>query len=35
MNELCTPVSNSSKEFNNFISEFENIILEDSNDSSV
>ena len=34
INKLCTPASNSSKEFNNFISEFENIMLEDSDDSS-
>ena len=35
VNELCTPVSDSSKEFKNFISEFENIMLENSDDSSV
>ena len=34
INELCTPASDSSKEFNNFITEFENIMLEDSDDSS-
>ena len=34
INELCTPAGDSGKEFNNFISEFENIILEDSIDSS-
>ena len=32
INELCTPTSDSSKELNNFISEFENIMLEDSDD---
>ena len=32
--KLCTPVNNSGKEFNNFISEFKNIMLEDSDDSS-
>ena len=35
INELCTPASDSSKEFNNFISEFKNIMLEDSDNSSV
>ena len=35
INELCTPASNSSEEFNNFILEFENIMLEDLEDSSV
>ena len=34
VNKLCTPVSDSSKEFINFISEFKNIMLEDSDDSS-
>ena len=34
INEICIPASDSSREFNNFISEFENIMLEDSNDSS-
>ena len=34
VSQLCTPVSDSSKEFINFISEFENIMLEDSDDSS-
>ena len=34
INKLCTPAGNSSKEFNNFISEFENIILEDLDNSS-
>ena len=34
INKICTPASNSSKEFNNFISEFKNIMLEDSDDSS-
>ena len=35
INKLCTPTSDRSKEFNNFILEFENIMLEDSDDSSV
>ena len=35
VNKLHTPVSDSSKEFINFISEFKNIMLEDSDDSSV
>ena len=35
INKLCTPAGDSSKEFNNLISEFENIILEDSYNSSV
>ena len=34
VNELFTPVSDSSEEFINFISEFENIMLEDSDDYS-
>ena len=34
INELCTPASYSSEEFNNFISEFKNIMLEDLDDSS-
>ena len=34
INEICTPASDSSKEFNNFISNFENIMLEDSKNSS-
>ena len=34
INELCTPVSDCSEKFNNFISEFKNIMLEDSDDSS-
>ena len=34
INELFTPASDSSEEFNNFISEFENIMLEDSDNSS-
>ena len=34
ISELCTPANDSGKEFNNFISEFENIMLEDSDDSS-
>ena len=35
INELCTPANDSCKEFNNFISEFKNIMLEDSDDFSV
>ena len=34
-NELYTPVGDSSEEFIDFISEFENIMVEDSDDSSV
>ena len=34
INKLCTSASKSSKEFNNFISEFENIMLEDLADPS-
>ena len=34
VNELCTPANDSGEEFNNFISEFKNIMLEDSDDSS-
>ena len=35
INEISTPVDdNSNEEFNNFISEFENIMLKDSDDSS-
>ena len=35
INEICTPAGdNCNEEFNNFISEFENIMLEDSDDSS-
>ena len=34
INELCTPASDSHEEFNNFIAEFENIMLEDLDDSS-
>ena len=30
INKISTPASDSNKEFNNFISEFENIMLEDS-----
>ena len=33
MNEICTTASDSKEEFNNFISEFKNIMLEDSGDS--
>ena len=32
--ELCTPASDSGEEFNNFIVEFKNIMLEDLDDSS-
>ena len=35
VNKLCTPANDSGEEFNNFISEFKNIMLEDSDDSSV
>ena len=34
INTLCTPASDSSEECNNFIAEFESIMLEDSDDSS-
>ena len=34
INEISTPTSDSNEEFNNFLSEFENIMLEDSGDSS-
>ena len=34
INELCTPANDSNEEFNNFIAEFENIMLEDSDNSS-
>ena len=34
INELCTPANDSGKEFNNFISEFKNIMLEDSDNFS-
>ena len=34
IDEICTPAGDSSEEFNNFISEFENIMLEDSYNSS-
>ena len=34
INELCTPANNSGKDFKNFISEFENIMLEDLDNSS-
>ena len=34
INEIYTPANDSSEEFNNFFSEFENIMLEDSDDSS-
>ena len=35
INEIATPASDRNEKFNNFISEFENIMLEDSDDSSV
>ena len=35
VNKICTPASDSSEEFNNFITEFENIMLEDLDDFSV
>ena len=34
INEICTPASDSSKEFNNVITEFKNLMLDDSDDSS-
>ena len=34
INEICTPVNDRSEAFNNFIPELENIMFEDSNDSS-
>ena len=34
INKISTPASDGNEEFNNFISEFENIMLEDSDDSS-
>ena len=34
INKLCTPASDTNKEFNNLIAEFENIMLEDLDDSS-
>ena len=34
VNELCTTTNDSGEELNNFISEFQNIMLEDSDDSS-
>ena len=35
INELCSPTGNSSEEFNNIISEFKSIMLEDLDNSSV
>ena len=34
INEICTSTSDSSEDFSNFISEFKNIMLEDSDNSS-